>query len=163
MFNHRNSYFFGNAANLWHIFIFAGVFSLTAPYFISLEVSQARTIIVGVVALIIGIVLKINYYGIQIDFDQKKYRNFISILGFKQGNWIVLPELERIVLTSKNVSTWNTPNGISPTHKSNATIFTIALFRNSEQLELFFQTENESDAINKAKQLAEKLHIPLEQ
>ena len=159
MFNHRNAYFFGSAANLWNIFIFAGVFSLTAPYLITLEVSQARTVIVGCVAIVIGIILKTNYFGIQIDLKNRQYRDFNAIFGVKRGTWHKLPQLSKMVLTSKNVSSWNTPNGISPTFKSNTTIYTIALFGKDEQPVLFFQTENESDANQKANHLSNEFKI----
>lgn len=162
MFQHRNAYFFGSAANLWHIFIFAGVFSLTAPYLITLEVSMARTVIVGCVAILIGITLKLNYSGIEIDLEKKLYRNFHAVFGIKRGDWQKLPELNKIVLTSRNVSSWNTPNGISPTFKSNTVIYTVALFGVQEQPILFFQTENKSEANEKASFLNEELKIERE-
>jgi len=162
MFNHRNAYFFGIAANLWHIFIFAGVFALTAPYLTTLEVSLTRTVVVGCISILIGIILRLNYFGVQVDVKNHQYRNFNAVFGIKRGAWHMLPALKKIVLTSRNVSSWNTPNGISPTFKSSATIFTIALFGDSEQPELFFQTENEKDANVKASFLAKELKIQLD-
>jgi hypothetical protein len=162
IFSHRSTYFFGNAANLWHIFIFAGVFALTAPYLITLEVSLTRTVIVGCVAIIIGLSLRFNYYGIQIDYKNGEHRDFTSIFGFKTGPWKKLPNLNKAILTEQNVSSWNTPNGISPTFKSSHTIYTIALFGDAEQPALFIQTENEKEAKEKAGLLAEKLQLMLE-
>ena len=162
IFSHRTAYFFGNAANLWHIFIFAGVFALTAPYLITLEVSTTRTVIVGCVAILLGIVLRFNYYGIQIDFQKRQSRNFSAIFGIKSGAWEKLPTLTKVILTEKNVSSWNTSNGISPTFKSSHTIYTIALFGESRQPVLFFQTENEKEAKVKTELLAEKLQLLLD-
>lgn len=161
IFSHRSTYFFGNAANLWHIFIFAGVFALTAPYLITLEVSTTRTVIVGCVALIIGLSMRFNYYGVQIDYKNGKYRDFTSIFGFKVGPWKKLPNLNKVILTEKNVSSWNTPNGISPTFKTNSTIYTVALLSDSEQPVLFIQTENEKEASKKANFLAKELKLNL--
>jgi hypothetical protein len=161
IFSHKSTYFFGNAANLWHIFIFAGVFALTAPYLITLEVSLTRTIIVGCVSILTGLVLRLNYNGIQIDIKNDTYRNFNAVLGIKHGKWKKLPELQKIVFTSKNVSSWNTPNGISPTFKTNSTIYTVALIADSENPVLFLQTENEKAAIEKAKFLAKELKLTL--
>jgi hypothetical protein len=161
VFSHRSSYFFGNAANLWYIFIFAGVFALTAPYLITLEVSLTRTIIVGCVSILIGLVLRLNYNGIQIDIKNDSYRNFIAVLGIKLGKWKKLPELQKVVFTSKNVSSWNTPNGISPTFKTNRIIYTVALLSASEHPVLFLQTENEKKANEKAKFLAKELKLTL--
>jgi hypothetical protein len=162
IFSHRSTYFFGNAANLWHIFIFAGVFALTAPYLITLEVSMTRTVIVGCIALIIGLALRFNYYGVQIDYENAKCRDFTCTFGLRTGSWKKLPNLKKVILTKQNVSSWNTPNGISPTFKTGHTIYTIALFGDEPQPALIIQTENEKEAKENAGLLADKLQLVME-
>jgi hypothetical protein len=73
-----------------------------------------------------------------------------------------LPSLQKVVITGKNVSYWNTPNGISPTFTTNSTIYTIALFAELQNPILFFQTENEKEAIKKALRLSKGFSIRLE-
>lgn len=162
MFDHKSEYFFGDAARLWWLFCLAGLFAWVSPFLFDLDVSNLRVAIVGFVAIIIGIILKFNYYGLQIDLSNNRIRNYTAILGFKIGDWQKCPPFQKITLTSKNVSSWNTPNGISPTFKSNTSIYTIALFSNADNPDFFIQTENKNIADRNAKQLSELLNIKVD-
>jgi len=71
MFIHKSGYFFGDASKLWWIFIIAGIFALVSPYLIELNVSHSRIIIIGSVTIFIGLTLKLNYFGLQIDTTKK--------------------------------------------------------------------------------------------
>ena len=114
----------------------------------------------GIVALLIGITLKLNYYGLQI--RKGKIRNYTAIFGIKSGKWETIPLFQKISVTSRNVSAWNTPNGISPTFKTNATIYTIALFSDKENPDFFIQTEDKNIADEKAEQLSEIFDIQVD-
>lgn len=160
MFTHISGYFFGYAAKIWWQFIAAGLFALGSPLFIGLEVSISRVILVGVVALLIGITLKLNYHGLQI--KRNKIRDFTAIFGIKTGPWQNLPRFQRIAFTMNNVSFWNTPNGVSPTFKSNVTTYTIALFSEEENPDYFIQTENKQLANKQVDALSKLLKLPVE-
>ncbi len=162
MLTHRNDYFFGKAAELWFIFIIAGVFILLSPLIIRLEVGNTRIILISGAAIFIGLSLKFNDLGFQLDYKKQRYRHYYSIFGFKKGAWEQLPLLKKVVLTSKDISSWNTPNGISPTFKTTSIVYTIALIRETGTPMLLLKTENEKEAIQKAKHLAEALSIKLE-
>lgn len=163
MFIHKSGYLFGDASKLWWIFIIAGIFALMSSYLIELNVSHSRIIIIGSVTIFIGLTLKLNYFGLQIDTANKLIRNFTAVFGIKTGAWNPLPKLQKVILTSRNVSFWNTPNGISPTFKSNSTIYTIALFSNGENPDFFIQTEHKKKAKQKTKILSDLLMIPFEE
>jgi len=162
IFNHKSGYFFGHAAKLWWIFIITGVFALVSPYIIAMDVSNTRTVIVGLVAIALGLALKLNYFGLQIDQTKKQIRDYTAILGIKTGNWQPIPSFQKITFTSKNVSSWNTPNGISPTFKSNSMTYTIALFADIDTPDFFIQTKNEKLAEQRAKHLSAIFEIELE-
>ena len=160
MFNHITGYFFGFASKNWWQFVAAGLFALGSPLVIGLEVPLSRVIIVGVVALLMGLSLKLNYFGLQISGN--KIRNYTAFFGFKTGSWQALPSFQRMTLTHKNVSSWNTPNGVSPTFKSNSTIYTIALFTGGANPDYFIQTEDKKLADKRADELSDLLNINIE-
>ena len=160
MFDHKAGYFFGYAAKIWWQFTAAGLFALSSPLIIGLQVPLSRIIVIGVVALLIGATMKLNYYGLQI--SKNRIRNYTAIFGIKTGKWQALPNFLKITLTARNVSSWNTPNGISPTFKSNATNYTIALFSDKGHPDFFIQTEDKNVADEKAEQLSELFGIELE-
>lgn len=162
MLTHRNDYFFGKAAELWFIFIIAGVFILLSPLIIRLEVGNTRIILISGAAIFIGLSLKFNDLGFQLDYKKQRYRHYYSIFGFKKGAWEQLPLLKKVVLTSNKISSWNTPNGISPTFKTKSIIYTIALIGEMGNSEMYFQTENKEEAEEKAQLLAEALSLKFE-
>jgi hypothetical protein len=58
----------------------------------------------GLVALIVGFALSFAVTGIQIDFEKKLHREFISLLGFKLGKWMLIPKIEYVTIFIENTS-----------------------------------------------------------
>lgn len=56
---------------------------------------------IGLVILIITVGSLTGYYGIQIDYRQKSYRQFLSLVGIKMGRWKPLPLMEKIILSPR--------------------------------------------------------------
>ena len=162
MFDHRTGYFFGSAAKLWWIFVFTGLFALASPYLMISNVSEIRTVIMGLVAIVLGFALKLNYYGLQIDMAKSRIRDYVAIFGIKRGPWQPIPTIKKINLTSAKVSSWNTPNGVSPTFKSNITKYTIGLFSDNQQPEYLIQTESAKLARVRATQLSKLFGIEID-
>jgi hypothetical protein len=162
VFNHRTGYFFGSAAKFWWVFIAVGLFALASPYMLTLDISTLRTVLVGLVAITLGLVLRLHYFGLQIDIGKKQIRDYITILGIKRGKWRPIPHIRKITFTSAKVSSWNTPNGISPTFKSNVTAYTIGLFTHGVSPEFLIQTENKHVASTRAAQLSELFGIEID-
>ena len=159
---HKTQYFFGGAAKMWWFFILAGTFAFSSQFIFEMEVSALKSTLVGFALLFIGLILKVHHQGLQIDFKSDKIRNYTSIMGIKTGQWHSLSHIKKITLTSKNVSSWNTPNGISPTFRNDYAIYTLALFSDREDPDYFIQTESKIDAEKKAKTLSEILAISLD-
>jgi hypothetical protein len=116
----------------------------------------------GIVFVLVGILLITNFRGLQVDPEKKLIRNYTAILGIKTGEWQSLPVIKKITYTSRNVSSWNTPNGISPTFKTNSTIYTIALFTDEENMVYFIQSENKKLADKRAKKLSSIFNSEIE-
>ena len=54
--------------------------------------------------LVLGIFLSTARYGIKIDYQQRKYKEYLLVLGFKPGSWKSLPDLERITIHKSSYS-----------------------------------------------------------
>lgn len=162
MLIYKSGYFFGDAAKLWWIFILAGIFALISPYIIEPNVSMLRILIIGIISIVVGTLLKLNFSGPQIDENRNRIRNFTAVMGIKTGVWQDSPEFKKITLTSSNVISWNTPNGISPTFKSYSTLYTIALSSNAENPDFFIQTDKKKKALVMAKQFSDLFGVAVE-
>jgi hypothetical protein len=57
--------------------------------------------VIGMIILILTVVSLTGYYGIQIDYLNKSYRQFLSLAGIKIGRWKPLPLLEKIMLSPR--------------------------------------------------------------
>jgi len=162
VFNHKTAYFFGGASRFWWLFILVGIFSVLSPFVMELEVSKIQNLLVGIGALVIGVVLKLNYYGIQIDGKMNLTREYISVMGIKKGIWQQMPDFHRLTLTSEKVSSKNAPNGISPTLSTTRTVFTITLITSENAPVYVFQVERKKKAVSEAEKLSELLGVRLE-
>ena len=161
-FSLKTRYVFGNASRFWPVFILAGVFAWVSPYLFDQDNEPLKVILVGSFGVLLGLTLKFCTMGVQIDMKSKRIRSYSSYFGIRTGTWKDLPEFTKIVLTSKKVSFWNTPNGISPTFKTDTVTYTIGLFAKGEQPEYIIQSESESLTEREAKRLAELLGVTLE-
>lgn len=162
MIDFRLRYFFGDAGKLWFVFMLAGLFALMSPYILELDVTKTRTVIIGSVFICIGVLLKSCYMGIQIDPQKKRFRYFNAYFWIKFGSWMDLPLLEKVVHTSKKVTFWNTPNGVSPTFKGRATIYTLGLFSNKNQPDIIIQSEKQSSVRKMLDRLTEQFQLDVE-
>jgi hypothetical protein len=95
MFTKRIRPFFQGA--IINILMILGVIGLAAIMY-GIKYDLLILLLGLAILLITGISLS-GYYGIQIDYNQKKYKQFLSFLGFKIGSWKPLPHIEKIVLT----------------------------------------------------------------
>jgi hypothetical protein len=162
MFDRKTEYMFGSASKFWFAFVAVAFFIWLSPLFMEQEDLPLRTVLVGAVPFLIGICLRFTYYGIQIDPEQNSVREYTAVLGIKTGAWAALPNLRKITLSSKSVSSWNTSNGISPTFRSTRILYTTALYAASATPAYSIQTENIKAARKDAKTLSELLHLQVE-
>ena len=158
----KTRYVFGNASRFWPVFMLAGMFAWVSPYMFEQDNEPVKVILVGSFGVLLGLTLRFCTMGIQIDMQTKRIRNYSSYFGIRVGEWKYLPGFKKIVLTSKKVTYWNTPNGISPTFKTDTTMYTIGLFAEEDKPECIIQSESEKLAESEAKRLADLLDVTLE-
>ncbi|WP_299120723.1 hypothetical protein [uncultured Winogradskyella sp.] len=97
--------------------------------------------------------------GLEIDPENKKYREIISLFSFSFGKWQDLPDIEYVSVfkTSQTTRVWVS----TASTKVTSTTIKINLFYNTNQKIEAYETQNIEDAFEKAKQIATVLNIDI--
>ena len=56
-----------------------------------------------ILLIIAGILANLMTKGIQLDFTNKKYREYIAVVGLKHGNWIKLPNINYVSVFNQQI------------------------------------------------------------
>lgn len=118
------------------------------------------TAITGNIIGIIGIALGIYFLksdGIEIDLQNKKYRNIISLFGISYGQWKAFPEIEYVSVfkTTQTTRVWVSTASTNVTN----TVVKVNLFYNTNKKIEVYVCDNTDDAFIIAKQIANALNI----
>lgn len=143
------------------VLIIAGLFALLSPLFLESESSIGKIIGVGVGAIVIGIGIVSSYSGTLIDFSEKRFKEYFSIVGFKFGEWTTLSEISTVKVISNSYVITNIPNGISPTFSGKVTDFRIFLYSDASKPVFSFVYSKKNKAVKQAKKLAFNLNAEL--
>lgn len=145
-----NKFKFKRKNLIWQYLL--GIFALTVG---SISIFSD---IKGLVPTFIGGYLLIED-GLEIDFDNKKYRTTKSFFGITFGRWIPLPDIEYVsIFKTKEVTTiW----ARSASANISNSVFKVNLFHNTNQKIKAYVTKDIDDAFKKAKEIASSLHIDI--
>lgn len=143
------------------ILIFAGLFALVSPVFLKSESPKEKIIGVGVGAIIIGLGIISSYSGTEIDFSEKKVREYFSLGGVRMGKWKALPDILKVKVISNSYIRRNTPNGVSPTFSGRVTDFKTVLYSEASKPVFSFFYSNKASAVKNAKHIASNLSAKL--
>jgi hypothetical protein len=146
---------------LGSLLIIAGLFALVSPVFFKNESSVERVLGVGSGAIILGLIIISSYGGTLIDFTEKRYKEYLSIGGYKFGEWTTLPVILTVKVISTSYISTNTPNGISPSLSGKVTDFKTLIYSNASKPVLSFVYSNREKAVKHAKSLADNLNADL--
>ncbi len=160
-FNFKNRNLFSGPHFLGTLLIIAGLFALVSPVFFKNESFTERVLVVGVGALILGLMIVSSYGGTLIDFTEKRFKEYLSIGGYKFGEWTTLPIILTVKVISTSYMSTNIPNGISPTLSGKVTDFKTLIYSNASKPVLSFVYSNRDKAVNHAKSLASNLNADL--
>lgn len=144
------------------LLIIAGLFALVSPLFIRNESSMERVLGVGVGAILPGLVIVSSYGGTLIDCTGKRFKEYISIGGYKSGEWVTLPLISTVKVISTSYVSRNTPNGISTTFSGKVTDYKTLIYSNASNPVLSFVYSNRDKAVKQAKRLASNLNADLD-
>lgn len=154
-FNYKNRNLFSGVHLLGILLLVAGLFALVSPLFLSSGSSMTKIISVGTGSCFIGLLIIFTYSGTLIDTSKKKFKEYVSIIGFRMGSWQDLPEIREIKVVSSNKIQRNIPNGISPTLSGKVTEHRILLYTDSDRPVFSFSYSNQTKATEQARYLAD--------
>ena len=160
-FNFKKRNLFSGPHLLGSLLIMAGLFALVSPLFFKSESSTERILSVGAGAIILGLVIVSSYGGTLIDFTEKRFKEYLSVSGYKFGEWTKLPVILTVKVNSTSYMSTNTPNGISPTLSGKVTDFKTVIYSNASKPVLSFVYSNRDEAVKHAKRLASNLNADL--
>lgn len=161
-YNFKKRDLFSGPHLLGVLFIVAGVFAMTSPYFLDIGVSSTKATWVGIGATTLGIMVVSTFKGTWIDFEQNRVKEYTAFLGFKFGKWVDLPKFSRVRLYSKIRKTTNTPNGISPTLSGNIEEFIVLLVGENSETKFDFVFLKKKRACHDANIIAKNLGMNLD-
>lgn len=160
-FNFKNRNLVSGPHLLGTLLVLAGVFALASPTFLKSGSSLERVLVVGIGAIMIGLLIISSYNGTQIDFKRKRFREYFSVGGYKFGEWIALPDILKIKVISNSFLSSNTSNGISPTLSGKVTRYHTFIYSNSSEPLFSFEYSKMDEAVRQAKRLAGDLNADL--
>lgn len=161
-FNYKKRNLFSGPHLLGSLLVLAGVFAMISPLFFEGGSSLQRTVSIGSGAIVIGILIITSHSGTIIDYDQRRFKEYVAILGFKLGDWSELSDVKKIKLTSSSYLSTNTPNGVSPTFSGKVMEYKILLYADQPVPMLSFSYSKKDRALKQANQLALGLETALE-
>ena len=146
---------------LGSLLIMAGLFALLSPVLIESESSVERALVVGVGAIILGLIIVSSYGGTLIDFTEKRFKDYFSFGGYKFGEWTTLPVILTVKVISTSYVSTNIPNGISPTLSGKVTDFRTLIYSSASKPVLSFVYSSRNKAVKHAKGLASNFNANL--
>lgn len=160
-FNYKRRNLFSGPHILGSLLIIVGLFALMSPLLFENGSSMERTLVVGIGAIILGLIIVTSYGGTIIDFEGNRFKEYSSICGYKVGKWTRFPKISSIKVKSFTFASTNIPNGISPTLSRKITIFKIQMYSNAPKPVFSFVYSNRDRAVKQAKTLANNLNADL--
>jgi hypothetical protein len=157
-FNFKRRNLFSGPHLLGMLLLLAGIFAIVSPAFLKSGSSLERILAVGIGTIIIGLFIVSSYSGTLFDFTQKRFKEYVSIGGYKSGEWTTLPDILKIKVISASHLRSNIPNGISPTLSVKVTDFTLLMYSNSQKPIFLFKYSSRNKAVKEAKRLAKELN-----
>ena len=143
------------------LLVIAGLFALISPAFLQSGSSMDRILAVGIGAIVVGLLVVSSYSGTLIDFDQNRFKEYVSVIGYKFGEWSALPDIAKVKVISTTYLSTNTPNGVSPTLSGKVTDYKTLVYTDSPKPFLSFVYSKRDKAINQARDLAHSLKVDL--
>ncbi|GAB2545687.1 hypothetical protein [Rufibacter soli] len=163
LFDRKTDNFFGSLSYLGYVLLLVGLATASSPWWWGEGADQTQMLAVGGLLVVLGFLFKFTYHGFQLDLQHRRVREYLSMFGFKTGKWAPLPAFQRITLTSLQAA-HDYDHGHSHGEESAplVTWYTIGLYSQSPSADYELRTDNQEDARQTLKLLAEKLGIAAE-
>ncbi len=154
------NYYFGGLRNISFLLMAAAIYIWTTPFFMAQQNSLLQTFLVGLAAMLIGLLIRFTRYGYQFDFTNMKYREYLLVLGIKTGGWESLNNLNSLVISTKDRSVLKTPGIVAPANTSDDPVYVIALY-SGNMPRIIVPLEDKEEAKKLSEILAERLNLEI--
>ncbi|ALI98462.1 hypothetical protein [Rufibacter tibetensis] len=169
LFDRKTDSFFGALSYLGYVLFFAGIVVASLHWWWPGKyVDPTQTIATGALLVLLGFLFKYTYHGFQLDFQNRRVREYLSMFGLKTGKWAPLPAFKQILLTStlRSSEDHDHDHGHPHSHDDEPAPpdmwYTIGLYSQSEEADYELRTDNAEDAHKTIQLLADRLGIPSE-
>ena len=124
--------------------------------------SELKSLVVGIIAITLGLVILSSYTGTLIHFGNNIYKEYTAIAGIKIGEWEVLPPLASVVLDRKDLNFRSTHNGITPTFATQVTEYRLSLLDANSKLVLSLIYGDPSEVTEASELLAAQFNVGID-
>ena len=117
----------------------------------------------GIFLVSLGVIIFFFKKGIELDLQNRSFRNIISFFGYRIGKWNDLPNIDYVSIFSTKEFTLD-PNlrvDHEPGIPEKFDIIHINLFYDRNKKITSFRTQDRKEAFNVAKEIAEKLNVDI--
>jgi hypothetical protein len=119
-----------------------------------------ESVILSSLLAVASALVLLYHTGIEIDFNNKRYRVFTTLRFFKFGRWMTIPELKYVSVFRVNFLSTNTSRaGRTLTLKNE--VLQVNIITKSKMRILLFETLNASKAFELAKEVAAAMSLKI--
>ncbi|QHL87647.1 hypothetical protein GU926_09440 [Nibribacter ruber] len=159
IFDRKTDSFFGTLSYAGYGLLLVGALTASSPWWWSGEVNQTQMLAVGVLLLVMGVLFKFTHHGFQLDFEQRRVREYLLMFGIKFGQWAPLPAFERVILTTNMIPQDHDHPGEEP---ALVKWYTVGLYSTGEEPAYELRTSHEHEALQTLELLSQRLQVPSE-
>ncbi|MBA9079619.1 hypothetical protein [Rufibacter quisquiliarum] len=164
LFDRKTDPYFGSLRYLGYLLLPAGIIVAGAAAWSGADAVQLVS--VGGLLFLLGLLFQTTHHGFQIDFKNRRVREYLTMFGVKSGNWVPLPQFQKVVLSSNLAPADDHDHAHDHHHDDKpaplVTWYTIGLYSASPEANFELRTGHQQDALKTLHLLAAKLGVPAE-
>ena len=140
------------------VFILIGVYMIIYPFISEIDLN----VFGGFLPLLIGIFMVSSTNGVLLDIENRTFKNYTNIFGFKQGSWKSMDPYPYITLLRHQVSTYAHSKSNRTAQTSSDLYYDIYLIDASKRHKIHIQrTKDQEEAKESIRQLADLLDVEI--
>ncbi len=143
------------------IAIATGLFTVVSPLIIEDGNSTEKALLIGGLAIVVGLMIVASYGGTLFDFKEARYKKYYSVSGIRVGQWTPLPEIRSIKVFPHTFKATRT-DGIHPSTGGEVVRYKMALYANQSEPVMVFENHEKDKTIKEAEILSQQLKTTLE-
>jgi len=157
LFDRKTDPYFGSLRYLGYLLLPAGIIVAGAALWSGADKIQLLS--VGGLLFLLGLLFQTTHHGFQIDFKHRRVREYLAMFGVKSGNWVPLPQFQKVVLSSNLAPADDHGHDHGDTPAPLVTWYTIGLYSGSPEADFELRTGHQEDALKTLHLLANRLDI----